>query len=109
MLETVSPYALLRASIPRRSAPEPNAYDLYSLAQGSAPVPQTPAAFAAASESARPAAAAASQDAEETGESAAPRRSAPYIAPARRTHYIADIKTRHSSAALKATFSVPKG
>lgn len=86
MPDSVSPYALLRASMPRPAQTVVTAYDLFSAAQQSPaatpPVPQP-------SPSSSPACA------RETPEAPAP---AAWPLPARRTHYIADIKTRHSAA-----------
>ena len=89
MLDSVSPYALLRASIPKPPPTVVTAYELYSTAQHSgAQVVPPPAAPSNPPEDAPPA-----PDA---------RRPSPYP-PARRTHYIADIKTRHSAAVRTAS------
>ena len=125
MLESVSPYLLLRASIPKQNA-NATPYDLYSLAQlsptpGAAPDTTTrsisdplnnanardgsknPAAQENGSPSAYANAPAASENRAHEVQ-AAPLRPA---IPARRTHYIADIKTRHSAAAKHTTFTNP--
>ena len=84
MPDSVSPYALLRASMPRPADTMVTAYDLYSVAQ------QVPAAqpSAAPPAAAQPCA----QNLPQTSPPAA------LPSPSRRTHYIADIKTRHSAA-----------
>ena len=83
MLDSISPYALLRASMPKPAPTVVTAYDLFSTAQ------QATAAHASAPQP-PPAAQPSAQD---TVPSAAVR-----LLPERRTHYIADIKTRHSAA-----------
>lgn len=107
----VSPYALLRASMPRQSAVA-TAYDLYSLAQGASDAPaarETPAGPGAPASRETPAGAGAPAPHET---SAASVREAPAARQARvpsgRTHYIADIKSRHQLAAKRASFSPAK-
>lgn len=86
MLDSVSPYALLRASMPKPAQTVVTAYDLFSAAQQAPVSPAQPPCSstppASASQEAPPAA----------------QQSSVYSAPARRTHYIADIKTRHNAA-----------
>lgn len=100
MLQSISPYALLKASkpVPKHAA---TTYDLYSAAQA-----------AASEQEAFPSSA--SPDLPDASFSSAPPRdshvqppSAPSAArmplvPARRTHYIADIKDRHAAALRRA-------
>ena len=110
MLESVSPYALLRASIPRNNA-APTVYDLYSLAQSPQPFsPVTgdlPTSAAGPSKDDSPQADAAPvphvPESLTNDQSSNPLQSSRFIA--RRTHYISDIQTRHSSAVKRATFS----
>ena len=86
MLDSVSPYALLRASIPKPAQTVVTAYDLFSAAQQTpASPPQLPCSDVPAT-SARQ---------EEPPVSPPPSAFSP---PARRTHYIANIKTRHNAA-----------
>lgn len=83
MLDSISPYALLRASMPKPAPTVVTAYDLFSSAQQAAAAhasaPQVPAAPPCAQDDTTPS-------------------SAVRLPPERRTHYIADIKTRHSAA-----------
>ena len=125
MLESVSPYQLLRASIPKQNAAT-TPYDLYSLAQ-SRPIPETHAnagmqnapdsamdtnprdGFRASQEQETATTANAIQ-ASDTPQSPVhePQTVPPRPAiPVRRTHYIADIKTRHTAAAKHTTFTKP--
>ena len=125
MLESVSPYLLLRASIPKQNA-SATPYDLYSLAQlRSAPdarqaanMPSAPNRIKdtnahdeskASQEQESTPAASAAQTLETPQTYAYEPQIAPYrpAIPARRTHYIADIKTRHSAAAKHTTFTNP--
>ena len=85
MPDSVSPYALLRASMPRPADTMVTAYDLYSAAQ------QAPAA----QPSVAPPPTAAQPCAQNLPQTSPPDA---LPSPARRTHYIADIKTRHSAA-----------
>lgn len=105
MLETVSPYALLRASIPKKSGGAATAYDLYSLAQTdqaveAPPVFDPPAPQTVPEETPAPAAEAPSPSAP---------RPMPSTVPTRRTHYISDIQSRHSAAANRTSFVTLKG
>lgn len=101
MLETVSPYALLCASKPK-PASIPTAYDLYSVAQSSAPGARVP--DGQASSGMQPAPIAPDAAPAVQASEAAPGRLPPRI-PVRRTHYISDIKSRHSAAEKHTTFS----
>lgn len=102
MLESISPYALLKASRPKPPAVIVTAYDLYSTAQ-SAAQPSPSAQIVQPAQSA--------QDAQPVPDPpatpvqahvpAARTAPAPYIS-TRRTHYIRDIETRHD-AALRRT------
>ena len=109
MLETVSPYALLRASIPHPTSTPPTAYDLFSLSQSvpqSAPARQAvPIRQAESAAQTEPAA----QD-EPIPQNVPARQSAPISPriPAKRTHYISDIHSRHSAAVRSATFVTPQ-
>ena len=87
MLDSVSPYALLRASIPRGTPTVSTAYDLFSAVQQS-PEVQVPDLRRTAELPA--------------GEDAPAAPPAPLPPPARRTHYIADIQTRHNAAVRHA-------
>ena len=102
MLESVSPYALLRASIPRPVSSQATAYDLFSVAQS---VPQAAPSMQAAPQiepSPQPQPEPTAQ-AEPVAQAAPAAQVAPRI-PARRTHYISDIQTRHTAAVSQATF-----
>lgn len=90
MLESISPYALLKASKPKPPAVIVTPYDLYSTVQSTA----QPVAQSAPPVQPVPEAAPAPQ--------ASPAAPAPYIS-ARRTHYIRDIETRHDAALRRAT------
>ena len=108
MLESVSPYALLRASIPKPVSSPATAYDLFSVAQSTA----QDAPIARSSPSVQPAADAPDAVAQQVaGEPPAPvpqrMPAAPRI-PAKRTHYISDIQTRHSAAVRRTTFITPQ-
>ena len=115
MLESVSPYALLRASIPKPVSSTSTAYDLFSVAQSAAQA--SPAVQEAPplrpSPSAQPAPANepddASRQASDEPPIVAPQRTpaAPRI-PAKRTHYISDIQSRHSAAVRRTTFVTPQ-
>lgn len=90
MLESVSPYELLKASRPRQTPTFATAYDLYSAASTQENLPRAQAASAeAAAPAPQP-----SDPAPKPCPTAAP--------PVRRTHYIADIKTRHNAAMRSA-------
>ena len=122
MLESVSPYLLLRASIPRQNA-SATPYDLYSLAQ-SRPLPNAqpgagmqsalnPIKDTSVREGFKASEAQATAPAASDDQASAMPQSQPQLAsfrpaiPVRRTHYIADIKTRHSAAAKHTTFTQP--
>lgn len=106
MLESVSPYALLRASIPKNNA-APTAYDLYSLAQSPQPLSQTTDTMQTAAVG--PAKDRSPQtDAEPAPSAQAGERASSPMQPhfsTRKTHYISDIQTRHSAAVKRTTFS----
>ena len=82
MFQSLSPYALLRASRPK--LPETSQYDLYSLSQMNSPL------------------SAPSVQQESIAWESLPHTQA---APVRQTHYIADIHTRHASAMRRASQS----
>ena len=121
MLESVSPYLLLRASIPKQNATA-TPYDLYSLAQSRSipdaqrsagihsspnPIKDTSAQDSfKATEAQEPAPAATAAQVSAMPQSQ-PQGASFRSVPARRTHYIADIKTRHSAAAKHTTFTNP--
>lgn len=106
MLESISPYALLKASKPKPPAVIVTAYDLYSTAQSAAQPDMQPPPSAQIVQPAQSA-----QDAQPVPDPpatpvqahvpAARTAPAPYIS-TRRTHYIRDIETRHD-AALRRT------
>lgn len=116
MLESVSPYALLRASIPKPVSSTSTAYDLFSVAQSAAQA--SPAVQEAPpmrpSPSAQPAPADkadddASRQAPDEPPAVAPQRTpAALRIPAKRTHYISDIQSRHSAAVRRTTFVTPQ-
>ena len=120
MLESVSPYALLRASIPKHSAVTAAPYDLYSIAQSSSrPASASPAQSAAILQPQSTAQPAPSEESEPETRDESPEqtpvpdqqstrvvRSMPMM-PTRKTHYISDIQNRHTTAANRTTFSEP--
>ncbi len=109
MLESVSPYALLRASIPKAVTRIANAYDLFSVAQSAAqdvPAQEAAPARRGAAEPAsapEPQAVPVPQAVPEPPVIPEPRVRASTL-PARRTHYISDIAARHNAAARSASF-----
>lgn len=90
MLESISPYALLKASKPRNTSGIITPYDLYSTAQSTAAPREQDPVRPPRLEPDPPAA----QPAPPTPASAPV---APDL-PVRRTHYIRDIETRHNAA-----------
>lgn len=86
MLDSVSPYALLSASKPKRAPSVVTAYDLYSMAQGRSSDAPEPAGMP-------------------RGQETPPARAAqPAVYPQpRKTHYISDIHTRHTSATSRTS------
>ena len=78
----ISPYELLRASIPKPTPTIVTEYDLYSTAQQSVPLP-------AAHQNQL------TSDAAPSGEHD--------VLPRRKTHYVSDIKARHNHAARRIT------
>lgn len=116
MLGSVSPYALLRASMPKQSAGAPTAYDLYSLAQETSNPSKLPGAVMPADvppgrEEQSPRIP--SDEMEQMrGLSSSGRPSGPSSAafmPSRKTHYISDIQNRHKQAVRRTTFGPVKG
>lgn len=103
MSQSISPYALLRASKPKPAPTITTAYDLYSAAQSVSP------ASPASSQPVIVQDAVSAPDGRETTSQQAPLQTAARmpLVPARRTHYIADIQTRHN-AALRRTASLPR-
>lgn len=96
MLDSISPYALLRASIPKRASTIVTTYDLFSAAQTSAPAVQAQGRALEPEPERTPA----PQQAEApAGAARVP------LVPARRTHYISDIKTRHNAAIRRTSLS----
>lgn len=98
MLDSISPYALLRASIPKSAPTIVTTYDLYSAAQASPPAAQEQGR--ALESEPEPERTPAPQQADApAGAARMP------LVPARRTHYISDIKTRHNAAIRRTSFS----
>lgn len=88
MLDSISPYELLKASKPKGTPTITTAYDLYSAAQSVSPSIVVPAAVS-------------TPPPPDVQEPAAPRIPATTV-PTRRTHYIADIQSRHNLAQRRA-------
>ena len=88
MLESVSPYVLLRASKPKDAPTVATAYDLYSAMQSCPPPELQPIAAQPASQE--------SSAKDERSPAAMP------LVPRGRTHYIEQIRSRHSAAARRA-------
>ena len=103
MLESISPYALLKASKPKPPAVIVTAYDLYSTAQSATQPEMQPPASAQIGQPVQDAQPVPNPPATPAQPSVPAARSAPppYIS-TRRTHYIRDIETRHD-AALRRT------
>lgn len=91
MLESISPYELLKRSKPKPPAAYVTDYDLYSAAQQGEPFPKTQPFPDQSMPAAVPAASLTRQT--------MPMHALPARPSASKTHYIADIKTRHSRAA----------
>ena len=116
MLESVSPYALLRASIPRPVSQQASAYDLFSVSQSvprptpgaqAAPPIQTPSA-ARPEPTPQPEPEPQSEPAAQSEPQAAPAMPPSPRIPAKRTHYISDIHSRHTAAVRQTTFVTPQ-
>lgn len=103
MSQSISPYALLRASKPKPAPVITTAYDLYSAVQ-SAPSSDSFPAYPSQPVPPRQEEAPGEQEPRQAPSQTAARMP---LVPARRTHYIADIQTRHN-AALRRTASLPR-
>lgn len=94
MIDTISPYALLKASQPKPPAAYVTDYDLYSAAQQPHAAPPSPPPF--------------ENDTAQNTHNVPFSRQAPVSSspkPTSRTHYIADIHNRHCRALSKAQLS----
>lgn len=101
MLDSISPYALLRACRPKPPDVIVTPYDLYSAAQSSnaaAPVPSAPSAPPMPDDCPGAQPTPSMPPAQTQRPYAQPTPSVPPAMPTRRTHYIRDIGTRHESA-----------